>query len=128
MAGDTDELLTPSGRIASAIRQLKAKGVVLESLAEKIGCSHATLSQWQTGSTNIDNVKAGLLSTFCEITGTSMRWILTGQGSRQDAYTSSEVLADVTSKLRAMEKQSPEGFAVVARMIDAASEQPTKPS
>lgn len=55
-------------------------------LAEKIGCTHATLSQWQTGTTNLSNVKVGLLLAFCEQTGTNLQWLLTGEGPAINAY------------------------------------------
>jgi transcriptional regulator with XRE-family HTH domain len=52
----------------------------LQSIAEEIGCTHATLSQWQTGSTNVADAKVGLVSAFAKSTGVHLEWLLSGDG------------------------------------------------
>ena len=118
---------TPNERVAWAVDKVKRDGVVLEALAERMGCSHATLSQWQTGATNIDNVKVGLLTKFCDATDVSLRWILTGDGPRIDAYSSSASAAvlDLSRRLSTLQARSPETFDIVAKMVEAAAAPPT---
>lgn len=119
------DLTNPSARVAWAIEKVRSEGIVLEELAEQIGATHSTLSQWQRGKTNIENAKAGLLARFCAVTGVSLRWILTGEGSRIDAERSSSArLEDIATKLKAMEADAPEYFDFVGKMVDNA---PTKP-
>lgn len=115
------DLTNANARVAWAIEKVREDGTVLEILAEQIGTSHSTLSQWQTGKTNIENAKAGLLARFCEATGVSLRWILTGQGARVDRErSSSERLDHIATKLRAMEIEAPEYFDFVGKMVDNA--------
>jgi transcriptional regulator with XRE-family HTH domain len=116
------DLTSPTERIAWAIEQMKAAGISLEELARLIGCSHAALSQWQMGRTNIENVKAGLLDKFCEVTGTSLQWILHGGDVRVLAYPSSELIAGLVGKLQALHERDPIALMLVGRMIDAAAE------
>lgn len=71
------ELLTTAERVRLAIAQSGSK---LVPLAEAIGCTHATLSQWQTGETDLHRVKVGLLVSFCQKTGVSLDWLLFGHG------------------------------------------------
>lgn len=78
-----DEPLTPAQRVAWAIDR---SGETLEQLAEHVGCTHATLSQWRSGSTTLENAKASLLMAFAERTGVGMRWLLTGQGPAVESY------------------------------------------
>lgn len=115
------DLTTPTARVGWAIDRMRDQGVVLEVLAEQIGCTHSTLSLWQGGGTNVLNAKAGLLANFAQATGVSLYWLLTGQGQRIDAYKSSALIEHLTSRLQAMERDSPDGLAVVAKMIEAAS-------
>ena len=51
---------TPAERVAYAIEN---SGKTMEHLAAEMGCTHATLSQWKTGATNVLNAKAQLLTT-----------------------------------------------------------------
>lgn len=120
-SGSTRDLMASSERIAWAIARMKEAGIGLEELAERIGCSHATLSQWQNGDTNIDNVKVGLLTRFCAETGVSLPWILTGEGPRLLRYPTSNRVSSLTQILTALEKDNPEALIVVARMIQAAA-------
>jgi transcriptional regulator with XRE-family HTH domain len=77
------DLGTPADRIRWAVEQ---SGHTLPEIAADIGCSHSALSQWQTGATTVDNIKAGLLLRFCEFTGASIQWLLTGDGPRLAGY------------------------------------------
>lgn len=79
----TRDLSTPEARIRWAIQQ---SGRTLEEIAEAIECTHSTLSQWQTGRTNVYNIKAGLLVSFSRVTGASIDWLLTGNGPQLTAY------------------------------------------
>lgn len=120
----TRELTTPHARVAWAIDQVKLNGVTLEQLAVKIGCTHATLSQWQTGATQIENAKSGLLDAFAKETGVSLQWILHGGPVRVDRYSTSDRVADLAQKLKALEERDPEALDVVGKMINAAAEPP----
>lgn len=115
------ELTTPRDRVTWAIEQMKSNGMSLEDLAGAVGCTHATLSQWQSGQTNIENAKVGLVDSFCKITGISVQWLLHGGAVRVDSYTSSDRVAHLTQKLVVMEAENPSAFTVAAKMIDAAA-------
>ena len=112
---------TPADRVAHAIR---ASGLTLEQIAEKIRCTHATLSQWQTGETNVANAKAGLLLRFAEATGTDVRWLLTGQGPAVSRYVLTSEMTRVGAALRAMEIAQPQQVETVVRMVEAAAKRP----
>jgi transcriptional regulator with XRE-family HTH domain len=75
--------LMPGERVAWAIER---SGLKLEDLAERIGCTHATLSQWSTGKTTMAHAKAGLLLAFADATGVNLRWLLSGEGPALDRY------------------------------------------
>lgn len=77
------DLATPADRVRWAVEQ---SGHTLPEIAAAIGCTHSALSQWQTGSTAVENIKAGLLLRFCEHTGASIQWIMTGDGPRLTRY------------------------------------------
>lgn len=109
---------TPSDRVAFAIEH---SGKTLEEIAEKLGCTHATLSQWQTGMTNVANAKAGLLYKFAELTGTDVRWILTGQGPAISRYTLTSEMSRLGAALRAMERKAPQQVETIVRMVEAAA-------
>lgn len=79
----TQHPLTASQRIAWAISE---SGKTLVAIAAEIGCSHAALSQWSTGKTEAENIKAGLLNRFADATHVEMRWLLTGQGPVRTSY------------------------------------------
>lgn len=115
------DLTTATTRIAWAIERERAKGVTLEELAAKIGCTHATLSQWATGATVVANAKSSLLAKFSMETGISLTWLLFGCGDRLDAPVGSEQVSRLVTKLIAMENGSPAAFEVVAEMINAVS-------
>lgn len=79
-----DTLLTPAQRIAWAIED---SGKTMTALAEEVGCSHATLSQWANARTEAENIKAALLQRFADATGVEVRWLLTGEGVVRNSYT-----------------------------------------
>lgn len=118
------DLTTAKERLAWAVQQLELRGISMAALGEEIGCSHATLSHWKNGKTAVDNIKVGLFSAICKHTGVSMHWILTGEGERLERYFSSELLASLTNKLLALERDAPDTLSLVARMIDAAAAKP----
>jgi transcriptional regulator with XRE-family HTH domain len=114
------KLSTPHERVGYAIAQ---SGKTLEQLAASIGCSHAALSQWQTGATNVLNIKAGLLQSFAEHTGTDLRWILTGSGPVISRYVLREEMQRIATALHAMERDTPQQIETVVRMVEAAATQ-----
>ena len=79
-----DEPMTTGERVAWAIER---SGYKFEALAELIGCTHATLSQWKSGKTNLGNAKVHLVHAFCEHTGVNAAWLLTGDGPAISAYS-----------------------------------------
>lgn len=117
---ETLELNTAADRIRFAVAQ---SGKTLEVIAAEIGCSHATLSQWQTGSTNLANIKSGLLLGFAEATGFDVRWLITGHGPRVSRYIRTADMERIASAIRAMERQAPLLIEPVVRMVEAAAEQ-----
>jgi transcriptional regulator with XRE-family HTH domain len=115
---DAVDLPTPAERIAFAIHR---SGKKLEALAAAIGCSHAALSQWQTGATNVQNIKAGLLQAFADQTGVDVRWILSGEGPVASRYLMSHEMERVATALSALESTSPDQIETIIRMIEAAA-------
>lgn len=111
---------TPAQRVARAIAQ---SGRKLEDLAGELGCTHATLSQWQRGTTNVCNAKADLLYRFAELTGTDVRWLLTGDGPAMSRYSLTPQAQRVSVALRAMERREPAMVERVVRMIEAAADE-----
>lgn len=107
--------MDPAARVRWAIRN---SGRTLQDIAAAIGCSHATLSQWQTGVATIDHVKAGLLLRFAQETGTSLNWLLTGHGPAVTVYPS---LADseVVSVAREIAADYPELADTATRLLGA---------
>lgn len=123
---EDQDLFTAEDRLAWAVQQLEKRGLSLAAMGEKMGCSHVTLSHWKGRKTAVSNIKVGLLSAFCEHSGVSMQWLLVGEGPRFERYFNSELVAGLTSKLMAMERDAPDTLTVVARMIDAAAPKATK--
>lgn len=79
------ELHTPAERVAWAIDQ---SGRKLQDLASAVGCTHATLSQWSTGATDLSNAKVRLVLALASELGVNVEWLLTGDGPVANAYTS----------------------------------------
>jgi transcriptional regulator with XRE-family HTH domain len=108
----------PHERIAYAIQQC---GKTLEQLAATVGCSHAALSQWQTGATKVANIKAGLLHSFAEATGVDIRWVLSGVGPAISRYILRDEMERIAVALYAMERSRPQQVETVIRMVEAAA-------
>lgn len=111
------EFLTAAERIAWAIEH---SGRNLTELGQAIGCTHATLSQWQNGHTPIERVKVGLLMHFAEETRTSLRWLLYGDGPRTPD-DEGDALRRVGTALRAMEERAPWKVEPIVSMVEAAA-------
>lgn len=109
---------SPAERIAWAIER---SGKTLHQLADEIGCSHAALSQWQNGETNAANIKAGLLQSFADKTGTDVRWLLSGTGPIVSRYVLRSEMQRISSALDAMERKAPQQVETVVRMVEAAA-------
>lgn len=112
------DLTCAHGRIAWAVDQ---SGKTLEQLASEIGCSHAAISQWQTGATEAVNIKAGLLQAFADCTGVDSRWLLTGQGPRLSRYMLTTEMTRISAALLAMEQRTPQQVETVVQMVEAAA-------
>ena len=107
---------TPADRVRWAISHAQ---ITLPELADQIGCSHSALSQWQTGETIIENVKAGLLFRFCERTGVSMRRLLTGDGPRVVAYPRRSEPPLLAAAAHIVNDLSPDTAALAERLLRA---------
>jgi len=106
-------------------RAIEASGKTLTELALEVGCSHAALSQWQSGRTDISGIKAGLLQKFAEATNTDVRWLLTGQGPVVSRYMRTREMERVATALRVMERTAPLQIETVVRMVEAAANEAT---
>lgn len=84
------EALLPQDRIRWAIRH---SGRRLQELAAAIGCTHAALSFWQNGRSDVRKIRAGLLLDFCRETGANVHWVLTGDGPRLAPEAAAEASA-----------------------------------
>ncbi|MBK9363038.1 MAG: helix-turn-helix transcriptional regulator [Rubrivivax sp.] len=109
---------TASDRIAYAIN---ASGKTLESIAAEMGCTHATLSQWQRGRTDPHSIKAGLLQAFSDVTGFDVRWLLTGKGPRVSRYVLTAEMDRISQAMKVMERTAPLQVETVVRMVEAAA-------
>lgn len=113
----TRDLVTASDRIRWAIEQ---SGHGLAYIAEQIGCSHAALSFWQTGKTNIANVKVGLLMEFSRVTGASLQWLLSGDGPRLVHYARVGAEAPLVASARhIVQDLDPSVAAMAYRLLSA---------
>src|SRR5574337_568541 len=109
------EPATAAERIAWAIER---SGKTLRDLAAKVGCSHAALSQWQTGRVDVSKLKAGYLQAFADETGVDVRWILTGEGPVISRYLLRPEIERVAAALQAMERTAPQQVETVVRMVE----------
>jgi transcriptional regulator with XRE-family HTH domain len=108
---------SPAQRVRIAI---EVSGLKLEHIANEIGCTHATLSQWQTGTTNMANVKVGLLLEFCRVTRADVGWLLTGDGDPPDRH--SPRIADaplIVAARHIVQDHGPEVAATAYRVLAA---------
>lgn len=110
-------LLTGHARIAWAIAE---SGKTLVQIGEEIGCTHATLSQWQNGKTVVEKIQAGLLLKFAIATNTELRWLLYGEEPRRPVSQSSEARR-LASALRVMQEQAPWKVEPIVTMVEAAA-------
>lgn len=110
------DLSEPAQRVAWAVAQ---SGKTLEVLAAEIGCTHATLSNWQRGDTTIYNAKAGLLVSFCHATGTNLEWVLTGSGPALSRTAAVQEPALVQQARHIVRDLSPEVAATAYRLLAA---------
>lgn len=111
----------PGSRFRWAIKQ---SGRTLEDIADAIGCTHATLSLWQTGKTNVHNIKAGLLLAFARQTGASLEWLLTGDGPRLSGYPQPRRDAPLIAMARHIVADLPPNTVATAERLLAALEPP----
>jgi transcriptional regulator with XRE-family HTH domain len=111
----TDELDTPAQRIQWAIDD---SGKTLTQIADEIGCSHAALSQWATAKTIAENIKAGLLNRFSEVTGVRSTWLLTGREPVRDRYMAKhEQLMHLAREIDAMDDHTADQAERVLRAL-----------
>ena len=68
---------TEAGRVRWAIERSKR---TLQDIASQLGCTHATLSQWQNGKAALHQARYGLVSQFAALTGVSIDWLVHGTG------------------------------------------------
>lgn len=82
-AGMQRDFTSISERIKWSIEQ---SGLTLELIGSAIGCSHVTLSLWQTGVTDMSRAKIGLVVAFCDCVNVNLQWLLTGDGPVREKY------------------------------------------
>jgi transcriptional regulator with XRE-family HTH domain len=111
-------MTTPAERIAFAIER---SGMTLVAIAAKIGCSHAALSQWQSGKTDASHIKAGLLQAFADCTNTDVRWLLTGRGPIISRYALTSEMSRLSKALSVMERTAPSQIETIVLMVEAAA-------
>lgn len=115
------DLTSAAERVAAVLRDWEREGGTLTELAEHVGCTHATLSQWRHGKTNVANAKVGLMLRFAEATGVRLEWLLTGDGARAASalrYPPPE-LARLVTELQVMEASDPSAYRLTRGLIDA---------
>jgi len=104
-------------RIAWAVER---SGKTLERLAEEVGCSHAAISQWQTGKTK--QIQSDLLLRFADATGVELRWLLTQQGPQISRYVITEAMDRVAEALAVIAREEPLQVDTIVRMVEAAAQ------
>ena len=117
------DVSSPADRFRWAIKQ---SGRTLEEIADAVGCTHAALSLWQTGKTNVHNIKVGLLLAFSRETGASIDWLLTGDGPRLATYARPRSEAPLIVMARHIVNDLPEQTAATAQRLLEALEPPSK--
>ena len=70
------------GKFIAACR--KEKGFTQASLAEKLGITDRAVSKWETGKSLSD---ASIMMELCELIGTNVNELLTGERIAMDEYT-----------------------------------------
>jgi transcriptional regulator with XRE-family HTH domain len=108
------EFETEAGRVRWAI---EGSGRTLVQLAAEMGCTHATLSQWQTGSTGLAGAKVGLVIGFCKAVNINMQWLLTGEGPARSTYAAQE--SELVTEARLLVRERPELVESAYRVLRA---------
>lgn len=103
-------------RIEWAIAQ---SGRTLTEVADAVGVTHSALSQWKSGTTNLHSAKVGNVLRFCEATGVSMDWLLTGDGPRLSSRTPDSEPALVIQARHIVHDMSPAMAATAYRLLAA---------
>ena len=105
---------------------MRQSGRTLEDIAGAMDCSHSALSLWQTGRTNVHNIKAGLLVAFSRETGASIDWLLTGDGPRLTGYAKPREEAPLVVMARHIVVDLPDQMDVAQRLLEALEPPPKK--
>ena len=108
----------PGERVAWAIDH---SGRTAKALAEEMGVSHATLSQWRHAETTLFNAKVGNVARFCELTKVNMQWLLTGDGPREIVSSYAQE-PDLVTQARHFVHDLPPSMAATAYRLLAALE------
>lgn len=104
-------------RIDWAIEQ---SGETISVLAERAGCTHASLSQWRHGRTS--NIRSDLLLKFADATGIDFRWLITGQGPVRARGPLGPDVGAVEDAMVVVAREQPATYQAIKRMILAAAE------
>lgn len=112
---------TIAQRVAWAI---EASGRTKTDIGQAIGCTHATLSQWSTGRTDITNARVGLLIGFCAQTHVRMDWLLTGEGAARDSYPPTSPLVLMARDIAARDGELAQTAERVLRALTDITPQP----
>lgn len=114
-------LLTAHDRIAWAIERAKQAGLPPERLAAKCSISRPALLHWTKETTDVGSIGVNHLLAFCQATGLSMSWLLTGHGpSEQQAIETAEI-REVGQLLSSLAREEPAEYRVIVRMIRTAA-------
>lgn len=114
---------TPARRVQWAIER---SGRSLKDIGDAIGCSHAALSQWATGSTDLANAKTRLVLAFAQEMGINVQWPLTGEGPAVSSYGHSSALELLARELTATDPLAAATAERVLRALMPAEDKPTK--
>lgn len=110
------ELADPGKRVEWAITHCKRTA---KDIATEMGVSHAVLSQWKGGKTNLHNAKVCHVLKFCQVTGIRIDWLLTGDGERLAQPQRSDEPDLVAQARHIMHDLSPELAATAYRLLAA---------
>jgi DNA-binding XRE family transcriptional regulator len=102
---------TPGKRI----KQARENAVYLNQgeFAKLIGIRQSTLSEIESGETQLPNAKAALI--MCELTGVTLRWIIYGEEGEISIPTKQE--QELLSQLRSMDEKSRSALIEMAKAI-----------
>lgn len=105
---------TAGARVKWAIEQ---SGYKLDALADEIGCTHSTLSQWQNDHTDLNNAKVRLVHAFCARTGVNPHWLVSGLGPALNSYARGGPA--LVLKAQELVDRRPELATTAERLLDA---------